>query len=225
MAPAHRPVKRKLSDLVQRGRERQRAHIRPGTRVNRTSHWEKYVDFLKDTRVNWRKAKDKHIIVFLESLVERRLAVSTVQNYLASIWGVYREKGRCLQYLNTESLRQWTRALVINDTADFRRQPYLRVKELKAISKAAGKRCHHRLYRAVLKFAFYSMMRISNYTVTSSKITRAFASLSKKDITVYNSSLRINLTWSKAQQKKAESRKLVLAATGDVTYPVRAMRE
>ena len=69
----------------------------------------------------------------------------------------------------------------------------------------------------MLRFAFFSIAHISNYTVTSSEVR-------SKDIKFIQGNCVIDLWWSKILQRKAQGTKLKLAPTGDTTCLVKAMK-
>ena len=68
------------------------------------------------------------------------------------------------------------------------------------------------------------LLRISNYTVPSRKLWEMKRTLLRKDVSVKKDRAVIKLRWSKTLQHRSQATRIVIAATGDKSCPVKALK-
>ena len=206
-------------DLVKRSRARREASLRPSTRRNRQNHWDQFRLFLRPLSSRPRTAGPTRLLAFLEFKLSAGLASATVLNYLSSLRSMFKSKGWRGGYLYHQSVQEWVAGLERWNDDDFKAQPYISSDQLMEVIEVATQSGHVLLFRALLSFAFYTMMRASNLTVADAEDFDHTLCLTRSDIIFTDDGFEVGIRWSKTLQKKSQATWLAVPATNDMTCP------
>ena len=83
----------------------------------------------------------------------------------------------------------------------------------------------YRLWKCIAKFAYYTLLHVSSCTVKDMRMWTHHKTLLHNDVKVYSDRCYVSPRWSKTMQAQAQTTNIVIAAAGDRTCLVTAVRK
>lgn len=184
---------------------RQSTALRPGTQANHRSALTAFVTFLSRHGIDFRSPSDEIVCAYFEVCLKTAKSPLTIKNYASSLSSVYNRMG--LDNAVFHSFRVRSALTSIDKNVRYQPTPSLPVTPAiltRVILIVSRLPQGHNLVLAYV-LMFHTFFRVSNFAAPSRLLFDHTRQLTRDDVRIGSSSLRINHKWSKSNQSASHA--------------------